>query len=492
MRHMIKGANAPVPAAPLRVAVGRQSLPGAPTVSAAALLLDAAGVVRGEADIVFQDRPLHPSGAVRHVGTGHGAGQLAEWLELDLLRVEPAVQRVLIVGSCVDGIFGQVHGLYAQLVAVDGTVVARYAVTDATSETAFVLGELYRREGAWRFRAVGQGYEDGLAGLMRDVGGAGAVAAVPSPPHPSPPAPSVPSASPAVPSVSGPVPLAGVDKAGSGVVAPGASSVPGPDAFTAGPGSPGPGPASDSATYPVSSVSPVSAPAGFAPVYAAGAPAVSTPVEHASWAAGFFAFEPCVYRGKGAKTVTVDLPFPPDGEPVILEARTEEYNFISVKIPGREDDVFLSDLPDHYGRTLMVPHRKGGPLTLKVRNSGAWQLTVLPLSAALPLDFGTIAGSGREVFVRTGPEAELKVRAEDPHKGWFQMHYHWGDSPRDLRRPAKRLVHEWNGRRVREKVTLPSGPLLVTIDKSRHQWELTLDPAAPTAPSRGARKSWRR
>ncbi|WP_338498924.1 TerD family protein [Streptomyces sp. SJL17-4] len=489
MTHMIKGANAPVPAAPLRVAVGRQSVPGAPTVSAAALLLDAAGAVRGATDIVFHDRPAHPSGAVRHVGTGQGAGQLAEWLEVDLLRVEPDIQRVLIVGSCAAGTFGQVQGLYTQLSTFDGTIVAQYAVTDATAETAFVLGELYRRDGRWRFRAVGQGYEHGLAGLAQDVGGAGAVTAVTAV---SPTAPAVPSASPAVPSVSGPVPLAGVGKTGSGVVAPGAPSGPGPDVHRADRVSAGPSPVSDSATYPTSPLSPDSAPAGFVSAHGAGTPAVGTPFEPPSWASDFFAFEPCVYRGKGAKTVTVDLPFPPNGEPVILEARTEEYNFISVKIPGREDDVFLSDLPDHYGRTLMVPNRKGGPLTLKVRNSGAWQLTVLPLSAARPLDFGTITGSGREVFVRTGPAAELKVRAEDPHKGWFQMHYHWGDSPSDLRRPAKRLVYEWNGRRVREKVALPSGPILVTIDKSRHQWELTLDPADPSEPDRGARRVWRR
>lgn len=463
MTHMIKGANAPVPAVPLRVAVGRRSVPGAPTVSAAALLLDAAGAVRGDADIVFSHRPVHPSGAVRHVGTGQGAGQLAEWLEVDLLGVEPDVQRVLIVGSCADGTFGQVPGLYAQVSTFDATVVAQYAVTDAADETAFVLGELYRRDGAWRFRAVGQGYEDGLAGLTKDVGGSGAATAV------TPPAPVTPSASPAAPAASGPVPLGGVGKV-----------------------SPGPGPSSDAAPYSASPVPPVSAPAGFVSAHVPGTPPVGASVEAPSWAADFFTFEPRVYRGKGSKTVTVDLPFPPNGEPVILEARTEEYRFISVKIPGREDDVFLSDLPDHYGRNLMVPNRKGGPLTLKVRNSGAWQLTVLPLSAALPLEFGTLTGSGHEVFVRTGPAAELKVRAEDPHKGWFQMHYHWGDAPGDLRRPAKRIVYEWNGRRVREKVALPSGPLLVTIDKSRHQWELTLGAAAPDEPARGARKGWLR
>ncbi|MFB8079511.1 TerD family protein [Streptomyces sp. NPDC056013] len=478
MTYMIKGANAPVPAVPLRVAVGRQSVPGAPAVSAAALLLDAAGAVRGDADIVFQHRPVHSSGAVRHVGTGQGAGQLAEWLEVDLLRVEPDVKRVLIVGSCADGTFGQVPGLYAQVSTLDATVVAQYAVTDATAETAFVLGELYRRDGAWRFRAVGQGYEDGLAGLTRDVGGSGAVTpvapvtavAAPAPVTPST-TPVTPSASPAVPSAPGPVPLAGVGKV-----------------------APGPGPSSDAAAYSASAspVAPVSAPATLVPAYTPGTPAVGTSLEPPSWAADFFTFEPRVYRGKGSKTITVDLPFPPNGEPVILEARTEEYNFLSVKIPGREDDVFLSDLPDHYGRQLMVPSRKGGPLTLKVRNSGAWQLTVLPLSAALPLDFGTVTGSGHEVFLRTGPAAELKVRAEDPHKGWFQMHYHWGDTPGDLRRPAKRIVYEWNGRRVREKVALPSGPLLVTIDKSRHQWELTLDAAAPDEPARGARKGWLR
>ncbi|MFE6855987.1 TerD family protein, partial [Streptomyces sp. NPDC057674] len=328
MTYMIKGANAPVPTVPLRVAVGRQSVPGAPTVSAAALLLDAAGAVRGDADIVFQHRPVHPSGAVRHVGTGQGAGQLAEWLEVDLLRVEPDVQRVLIVGSCADGTFGQVPGLYAQVSTFDATVVAQYAVTDATAETAFVLGELYRRDGAWRFRAVGQGYEDGLAGLTRDVGGSGAVTpvapvtavAAPAPVTPST-TPVTPSASPAVPSAPGPVPLAGVGKV-----------------------SPGPGPSSDAAAYSASAspVPPVSAPAKLVPAYAPGTPAVGTSVEPPSWAADFFTFEPRVYRGKGAKTITVDLPFPPNGEPVILEARTEEYNFLSVKIPGREDDVFLS------------------------------------------------------------------------------------------------------------------------------------------------------
>jgi tellurite resistance protein TerA len=170
MTHITKGANTPVPAALLRIAVCRQNVPGAPAVDASALLLDAAGKVRGDADLVFYNQPAHPSGAVRHAGTAEGGGQLAEWLEVDLPSVEPSVQRVLIAGSCDGGVFGQVPGLHAQVLTADGAVVAHYAVNDARNETAFVLGEFYRRNGQWKFRAVGQGYASGLAGLATDFG----------------------------------------------------------------------------------------------------------------------------------------------------------------------------------------------------------------------------------------------------------------------------------------------------------------------------------
>ncbi|MFQ6146017.1 TerD family protein [Streptomyces seoulensis] len=170
MTHLTKGANTPVPEGLVRVAVCRRSVPGTPVVDASALLLDATGKVRGDADLVFYNQPAHPSGAVRHTGAGEGAGLHAEWLEVDLPRVEPAVQRVLIAGSCDGGVFGQVPGLDVRVLAADGTVVAHYDVTDARNETAFVLGELYRRDGTWKFRAVGQGYDSGLAGLATDFG----------------------------------------------------------------------------------------------------------------------------------------------------------------------------------------------------------------------------------------------------------------------------------------------------------------------------------
>ncbi|MGW6454761.1 TerD family protein [Streptomyces sp. NPDC055078] len=194
MTHIPKGANAPVPTALLRVAVGRRVAPGTPVIDASALLLDARGMVRGDADLVFYNQPRHPSGAVRHLGRAEGGGQLAEWLELELPTVEAAVQRVLIAASCDDGgggVFGAVPGLYVQALGPDGSVAVHYAVTDATTETAFVLGEFYRRDGTWKFRAVGQGYDSGLAGLATDFGivVAGAAPAAPAPAPYTPPAP---------------------------------------------------------------------------------------------------------------------------------------------------------------------------------------------------------------------------------------------------------------------------------------------------------------
>ncbi|KOG15745.1 MULTISPECIES: TerD family protein [Streptomyces] len=462
MTHITKGANAPVPTAPLRIAVGRHLAPGAPVVDASAMLLDATGQVRGDADIVFHGQPAHPSGAVRHVGTGEGAGQLAEWLELDLLRLEPSVQRVLIAGSCDDGAFGQVPGLYVQVTSVDGTIVTHYDITDASSETAFVLGEFYRRDAAWKFRAVGQGYESGLAGLATDFGVVVAEGGEAT-------APVAPVSLPA----SGPQALTGVAKTGQ---VPGDATAPparGPAVAAAPPAGPGvavgvPGPLG------VPLPGGVSVPVAASPL--AGAPGVVTPAASLSWGAGLFAFEPLTYSGKGAKTITVDLPFPQDSAPVILEARVDQYHFLHVAIPGRSEDVFCTDLPEFYGRALLVPPRKGGPLKLRVRQSGKWELTVLPLTAARPIGPGTIEGSGREIFIHTGAAADLKVRATDRHSGWFQLNQYRGETPDELRRPDEQLVHAWNGRRVKEKVRIPDGPVLLVIDKGRHHWEFTLDP----------------
>ncbi|MER8015044.1 TerD family protein [Streptomyces griseoluteus] len=179
---MPKGSNTPVPATALRVEVTRRAGPGIPDVDASALLL-AAGRVRGDDDLVFYNQPRHPSGAVRHEGKRTDGPQVTDTLLVDLTRVETGIERIVLAASADGGTFGQVPGLRVQVQdPATGDTVARFDSTGATVETAFVLGEFYRRQGAWKFRAVGQGYDSGLEGLATDFG-----ITVDVPRHPAPP-----------------------------------------------------------------------------------------------------------------------------------------------------------------------------------------------------------------------------------------------------------------------------------------------------------------
>ncbi|WP_409000276.1 TerD family protein, partial [Streptomyces ipomoeae] len=196
---MPKGSNVVVPTTALRVELGWRSGPGIPDADASALLL-VAGKVRTDADFVFYNQPAHSSGAVRHEGKRDTGGQVTDSLLVDLARVEPAIETVVLAASSDGGTFGQVPGLYIRVLDDRaGTEVARFDSKDAGVETAFVLGEFYRRQGAWKFRAVGQGYSSGLEGLATDFG-----ITVDEPQHaaPAPPAP-------VAPPVTAPPPLTG-------------------------------------------------------------------------------------------------------------------------------------------------------------------------------------------------------------------------------------------------------------------------------------------
>ncbi|MFI6463856.1 TerD family protein [Streptomyces sp. NPDC050538] len=167
---MPKGSNVPVPTTALRVELGWRSGPGVPDADASALLL-VGGKVRSDGDFVFYNQPAHSSGAVRHEGKNTAGDRVTDSLLVDLARVEPAVDRIVLAASADGGTFGRVPDLYIEVRdAVQNTAVARFDSTGATVETAFVLGEFYRRQGAWKFRAVGQGYDSGLGGLATDFG----------------------------------------------------------------------------------------------------------------------------------------------------------------------------------------------------------------------------------------------------------------------------------------------------------------------------------
>ncbi|MDT4920071.1 MAG: hypothetical protein QOI15_973 [Pseudonocardiales bacterium] len=166
MTTITKGANVPVQANAVRVELSWRGGPGVPDVDASALLLRDDGRVSGDDDFVFYNQPRHPSGAVRHTGKS----ATVDAIEVDLAGLSKQVDKVALAASSDGGTFGKVPDL--KLTVFDlasGKPLVEFPMT-ATDETAFVTGELYRRAGEWKFRAVGQGYASGLAGLAGDYG----------------------------------------------------------------------------------------------------------------------------------------------------------------------------------------------------------------------------------------------------------------------------------------------------------------------------------
>jgi stress response protein SCP2 len=207
-RALSKGANLPVDAPSVRVELTWSEGPGVPDVDASALLLTGVGRVRDDGDFVFYNQPQHASNAVTHRGKQSAGGVLTDTVEVDLHALEPAVERVLLCASADGGTFGQVPGLTLRLWdAGGGTEIARFSM-EAGTETAFIGGELYLRAGQWKFRAVGQGYASGLAGLASDFG----ITVDDAPSDPSvfepAPVPPVPAPAPPVPATVPPVPAA--------------------------------------------------------------------------------------------------------------------------------------------------------------------------------------------------------------------------------------------------------------------------------------------
>ncbi|GAA0674634.1 TerD family protein [Kitasatospora atroaurantiaca] len=185
-----KGANVALAASGVRIELGWRSGPGVPDADASALLLSG-GRVRSDADFVFYNQPQDASGAVRHAGKQQVPGGVVDSLTVALASLDPGVETVVLAASSDGGTFGSLPGLYLRVLdASSGQELARFEDTGATSETAFVLGELYRRGDAWKFRAVGQGYDSGLAGLATDYG-------IQVEEEPAPPATAAPAPAPA-------------------------------------------------------------------------------------------------------------------------------------------------------------------------------------------------------------------------------------------------------------------------------------------------------
>jgi tellurium resistance protein TerD len=148
-------------------------------LDASAFMLNAAGKVRSDADFIFYNQPKSVEGAVQHSGdnrTGAGDGD-DESIIVDLSLVPADVEKIAV---CVTihaaeerrQNFGMVSSAYIRCIDAESNAeVAKYDLSeDASVETAMIFGEIYRNNGDWKFKAIGQGFQGGLGPLAKNFG----------------------------------------------------------------------------------------------------------------------------------------------------------------------------------------------------------------------------------------------------------------------------------------------------------------------------------
>lgn len=146
-------------------------------LDAMAFMLTAQGTVRNDQDLIFYNNLKSACGAVLHGGAVPAMMIGEETIEIDLTAVSAEIERVIFTMSIYDAEgrsqhFGMLKEAYVCLVnQVTGHEMVRYDLSEAHNhETAMIFGQLYRHQDGWRFRAVGQGFKDGIEALARHYG----------------------------------------------------------------------------------------------------------------------------------------------------------------------------------------------------------------------------------------------------------------------------------------------------------------------------------
>ncbi|MGW1254344.1 TerD family protein [Streptomyces sp. NPDC002513] len=162
--ELVRGQNHPLPRVRLEVRVSACT-----PVVAGATLADAQGRVPGIEWVAHPGAPTLPGIEVsRQAAADHR-------LAFDLDALPESVHRVSVLLALPTGTggparFGGLAAPVAAVTGIDGAEVAHYRISGLDSESAVVALELYRRQGAWKVRAIGQGYAGGLAALLADQG----------------------------------------------------------------------------------------------------------------------------------------------------------------------------------------------------------------------------------------------------------------------------------------------------------------------------------
>lgn len=137
------------------------------------------GKVPSDRHFIFYNQLVSPCGGVEHTGdnlTGDGDGD-DESVIVRLDKVESNIKSLFIIVTIHDAEarrqnFGQVSNAFVRIVNNDTSdEIVRFDLSeDYSTETAMVFGEIYRHNGEWKFRAIGQGYKGGLYSLCQQYG----------------------------------------------------------------------------------------------------------------------------------------------------------------------------------------------------------------------------------------------------------------------------------------------------------------------------------
>lgn len=157
--ELVPGANTAVPSGSLSVQI---TLPGGAEIDSSALLLNAEGKVRSDADMCFYNQPSVCNGAVKISGAAPNVAYAFDFARLDA-DVQKIVLTATIDGAATFGSLGAVR------LEAPGAFRAEIPSAGRT-EKALILGEFYLRNGAWKFRLLAQGFNGGLAALATHFG----------------------------------------------------------------------------------------------------------------------------------------------------------------------------------------------------------------------------------------------------------------------------------------------------------------------------------
>lgn len=143
-------------------------------LDASVILCGADGKAKGIEHFCFYNNKSLFGGAVEHLGdnrTGEGDGD-DETIKIDLARLPADITKAVVLVTIDQAdqrrqSFGQVESAYVRVVdAANGQEALRFDLTeDASTETAMIFAELYRKDGGWSFNAMGQGKAGGLAAV---------------------------------------------------------------------------------------------------------------------------------------------------------------------------------------------------------------------------------------------------------------------------------------------------------------------------------------